>query len=126
MKSNLDEVFSKLSTLSSLTDTVQTTRQELLTYTDNKVNELSKTYAALKCDTDVQIQHVLDDTKNELRNEMHDGQGQLEQTLLELVKSQLSNFQAKFDQVMVRRRKKVDLREKIFILVLLTLFFFVF
>ena len=91
-------------------------RQELLKHTDNKVNELSKTYAALKCDTDVQIQHVLDDTKNELRNEMHDGQGQLEQTLLELVKSQLSNFQAKFDQVMVRRRrKKVDLREKIFI-----------
>ena len=124
MKSNLNEVFSKLSTLSSLTENEQTTmRQELLKHTDNKVNELSKTYAALKCDTDVQIQHVLDDTKNELRNEMHDGQGQLEQTLLELVKSQLSNFQAKFDQVMVRRRKKVDLREKIFII---TLFFFVF
>ena len=104
MKSNLDEVFSKLSTLSSLTENEQTTmRQELLKHTDNKVNELSKTYAALKCDTDVQIQHVLDDTKNELRNEMHDGQGQLEQTLQELVKSQLSNLQTKFDQVTVSR-----------------------
>ena len=79
-----------MSTVSGLND-VQMAKKELLTHTDNKVNELNKTYVALKTDLMGQIQQVLDD-KNKLENEMRDIK---EKTLKELVtKSQLSTLQA--------------------------------
>ena len=79
---------------SLLGDDLILAKKELLTHTDDKISELSKT---LNCDLNSHIEQAQSDKKS-LQNEMLDMKVKTEKTLKELLKIQLTSLEAKLDQ----------------------------